>query len=74
MIFVVIPREAYDRYVNKGWAEMLTAARNGDDGLRVIEEPKSDASVRLLDHAVFRDGATAGLRTPDSPALHSQGW
>lgn len=77
MIFVVVPKDAYPKYFDMGWSEMVAAAREGCDGLAVVEQeakPNAPASVRKLDCAVFRDGAGAGVRTPNTAVLHAQGW
>ena len=74
MTFVVVPRDAMERYVDGGWSAMLAAAREGVDGLRVIEEKDPKSVVRVIGCAVFRDGVTAGFSQPDTAALHAQGW
>ena len=55
----------------------MRAARDGVDGLLVIEEkPRPGQRVPLVrkeGYSVFRDGA-GETRTPDSAVLHSQGW
>ena len=76
MIFVCVPRDVFPKYCDMGWSEMLATARDGVDGLTIIDDPTfKDGTVQgRTGFATFRDGTGRGSRTPNIASLHHQGW
>lgn len=60
MVFVRVPRAVFPRYVGQRWADVLAAARAGDDGLEVVQENYYQVGNRTGEWAMLRESPSGG--------------